>query len=85
MYIILSVNSSLLEFAHHFPPYHIEAAQTPVCVVSDFKEIIFKIFLEKSLTKGGRCRIVKLLKRRKPMHNCFCLSLNKVMCMCNVK
>lgn len=22
--------------AHHFPPYHIEAAQTPVCVVSDY-------------------------------------------------
>ena len=26
--------------AHHFPPYHIEAAQTPVCVVSVFPPII---------------------------------------------
>jgi len=24
------------QFTHHFPPYHIEAAQTPVCVVSVF-------------------------------------------------
>ena len=30
----------LHETAHHFPPYHIEAAQTPVCVVSNFLRFI---------------------------------------------
>ena len=41
---------------HHFPPYHIEAAQTPVCAVSDFygklnssRQAHFKVFLIKLL------------------------------------
>ncbi len=34
MYIIVNVNGKFAYIAHHFPPYHIEAAQTPVCVVS---------------------------------------------------
>jgi hypothetical protein len=38
------------QFAHHFPPYHIEAAQTSVCVVS--------IFLRKfKENKNKSCRI----------------------------
>ena len=58
LYIISNVNSKSFTTytAHHFPPYHIEAAQTPVCVVSNFLRFYKNLILFCELNFSYDCR-----------------------------